>query len=71
MITISYESTRDLGQAFALAVALRKAKTRVRVTGAGKGEVVVIAGEFYVAMNGEKPRRHSDIDAVIRAVAKS
>lgn len=74
VITIHCESATgdDLAQAFALAVALRGAEKLVRVTtGAGKGEVSVIAGEFHVALNGGKPQRLADIDAVVRAVAKS
>ena len=63
----------DLASAFALAVALRAKEKLVRVTtdATGKGEVSVIAGEFHVALNGGKPQKHSDIDAVVRAVAKS
>lgn len=74
VITIHCESAEanDLARAFALAVALREAQNLVRVTtGAGKGEVVVIAGEFHVALNGGKPQRLADIEAVVRAVAKS
>jgi len=74
VITIHCESAAgdDLVRAFALAVALREAHKLVRVTtGAGKGEVVVIAGEFHVALNGGKPQRLADIEAVLRAVAKS
>jgi histidyl-tRNA synthetase len=74
VITIRCESATgdDLAQAFALAVALREADKLVRVTtGAGKGEVLVIAGEFHVALNGGKPHRHADIESVVRAVAKS
>ena len=73
VITIQCESPADLASAFALAVALRAKEKLVRVTmdAAGKGEVSVIAGEFHVALNGGKPQKHSDIDAVVRAVAKS
>ncbi|MEO8457911.1 MAG: HisS family protein [Chloroflexota bacterium] len=74
VITIHCESPAgdDLAQAFALAIALRQVQTLVRVTaGAGRGEVVVIEGAFHVALNGGKPERHTDIDAVVRAVSRS
>jgi histidyl-tRNA synthetase len=71
VITIHCAEPDDLAQAFALAVALREAERLVRVTtGAGEGEIIVTGGEFHVAMNGGKPRKHSDVDSVVRAIGK-
>jgi histidyl-tRNA synthetase len=67
----------DLGQAFALAVALREAKASVNIVGqgpcpdpsAGDREVVVSGGAFTLSLNGGKPKKLGDIAEVVRAVA--
>lgn len=83
-VTIRCETrdAADLGQAFALAVALREAKTRVLVTtgetiraGAlpheekGDREVIVSGGAFTLSVNGGKPKTLGGIAEVVRAVA--
>jgi histidyl-tRNA synthetase len=71
-VTIRCVDAADLGQAFALATALREANAAVTV---GKGpspdtarEVVVSGGSFALSLNGGKPKKLSDIAEVVRAV---
>jgi histidyl-tRNA synthetase len=75
-VTIRCESrdAADLGRALALALALREKQRPVKITSVGQGprpdrEVVVSGGAFTLSLNGGKPRKLSDIAAVVRAVA--